>query len=91
MNDQSDEINQIGVPYIRAKAKDYFEQLGGGLDSDVEEGLAAGQLRALNDQVRIISSFHSVLTLPYRPSKALSDVCSRRYTRMRTWPSSCGY
>ncbi|KAF8591566.1 hypothetical protein K439DRAFT_1326978 [Ramaria rubella] len=25
----------VGVPYIRAKAQDYYEQLGGGLDSDI--------------------------------------------------------
>ncbi|KAF8640081.1 hypothetical protein AX17_001321 [Amanita inopinata Kibby_2008] len=40
----------IGVPYIRAKAQDYFEELGGGLSSDVEEGMDTRQLRALADQ-----------------------------------------
>jgi hypothetical protein len=45
-----DETNQIGIPYIRAKAKDYFEQLGGGFSSDVEEGMMVGQ-QALSDHV----------------------------------------
>jgi len=36
----------VGVPYIRAKAQDYYEQLGGGVDSDlVDESPAARRLR----------------------------------------------
>jgi hypothetical protein len=51
-------MNQIGIPYVRAKSKDYFEQLGGGLSSDVEEGLLAGQLQVFGDHVRrTISDF----------------------------------
>lgn len=26
---------QVGVPYIKAKAHDYYEQLGGGIDSSI--------------------------------------------------------
>ncbi|KAF8974684.1 cyclin-dependent protein kinase inhibitor [Flammula alnicola] len=44
----------VGVPYIRAKAQDYFEALGGGLSSDVlDEGLDARQIQALADEARI--------------------------------------
>ncbi|KAF8320737.1 hypothetical protein DL93DRAFT_2124363 [Clavulina sp. PMI_390] len=36
----------VGVPYLRAKAQDYYESLGGGVDSDViEETPAARRLR----------------------------------------------
>lgn len=36
---------KIGVPYIRAKAQDYYEELGG------DESTGARQLRALTDPV----------------------------------------
>jgi hypothetical protein len=26
---------QVGLPYVRAKAQDYYESLGGGLSSDI--------------------------------------------------------
>lgn len=42
---------QIGIPYLRAKAQDYFEQLGGGSDSDFDEGLDPRQIQALTDKV----------------------------------------
>jgi hypothetical protein len=42
---------QVGVPYLRAKAQDYYEELGGGINSDIlDEGMDAHQLRALTDQ-----------------------------------------
>ena len=28
-------FSQVGVPYLRAKAQDYFEALGGGIDSEI--------------------------------------------------------
>ncbi|KAJ8086333.1 ubiquitin-protein ligase peroxin 12 [Marasmius tenuissimus] len=41
----------IGIPYLRAKAQDYYEELGGGISSDIlEEGLDARQIRALTDE-----------------------------------------
>ncbi|KAF8901627.1 Pex12 amino terminal region-domain-containing protein, partial [Gymnopilus junonius] len=41
----------ICIPYIRAKAQDYFEELGGGVSSDVvDEGLDTRRLQALSDQ-----------------------------------------
>jgi hypothetical protein len=44
------------VPYIKAKAQDYFEELGGGVNSDIlDETLDARQMRALIDQVRSFS------------------------------------
>ncbi|KAK7470965.1 ubiquitin-protein ligase peroxin 12 [Stygiomarasmius scandens] len=40
----------VGLPYLRARAQDYFEELGGGLSSEVlDEGMDARQLRALTD------------------------------------------
>lgn len=39
---------------MRAKAHDYYEQLGGGISSDVlEEGIDARQLQALTEEVSI--------------------------------------
>lgn len=44
-------LSQVGLPYLRAKAKDYYEELGGGISSDIlDEGMDARQLRALTDQ-----------------------------------------
>ncbi|KAJ3922734.1 cyclin-dependent protein kinase inhibitor [Lentinula edodes] len=41
----------VGLPYLRAKAQDYYEELGGGDNSDIlDEGMDARQLRALTDQ-----------------------------------------
>jgi len=43
----------VGVPYARAKAQDYFEQLGGGVDTDlVDESPAARRLRTSQMNVR---------------------------------------
>ncbi|KAJ7162538.1 cyclin-dependent protein kinase inhibitor [Mycena crocata] len=38
----------VGVPYLRAKAQDYYEELGGGVSSDIDDEQAAPQ-RALTD------------------------------------------
>ncbi|KIJ56841.1 hypothetical protein M422DRAFT_218554 [Sphaerobolus stellatus SS14] len=35
----------VGIPYIRAKAQDYYEQLGGGLDTDLLEDTVHGRPR----------------------------------------------
>ncbi|KIK65606.1 hypothetical protein GYMLUDRAFT_159297 [Collybiopsis luxurians FD-317 M1] len=42
----------VGLPYLRAKAQDYYEELGGGVSSDIleESTLDPRQLRALTDQ-----------------------------------------
>lgn len=41
------------MPYIRAKAQDYFEELGGGINSEImDETLNARQIEALTDRVR---------------------------------------
>ncbi|KAJ7283486.1 Pex12 amino terminal region-domain-containing protein [Mycena rebaudengoi] len=40
----------VGVPYLRAKTKDYYEELGGGLSSDIlEDGADTRQIRVLTD------------------------------------------
>lgn len=42
----------MGIPYLRAKAKDYFEELGGGIDSDILEDVSdARRIQALTDEV----------------------------------------
>ena len=42
----------VGLPYIRAKAQDYFEALGGGIEIDVlDEGANTRQQRALSEPV----------------------------------------
>ncbi|KAL0949127.1 hypothetical protein HGRIS_009211 [Hohenbuehelia grisea] len=41
----------VGLPYLRAKCQDYFEELGGGVSSDIlEEGMDARQIRILTDE-----------------------------------------
>ncbi|KXN87959.1 Ankyrin repeat protein nuc-2 [Leucoagaricus sp. SymC.cos] len=41
----------VGIPYLRAKAHDYYEELGGGVNSDIlDEGMDARQLRALTEE-----------------------------------------
>lgn len=39
------------MPYIRARAQDYYEELGGGVSPDIEDGMDARRLRALTDRV----------------------------------------
>jgi hypothetical protein len=39
----------VGLPYLRAKAHDYFEELGGGISSDIEDGSDARRILALTD------------------------------------------
>ena len=41
---------QVGVPYLRAKAQDYYEQLGGGVDADIINQSITAR-RAAFDQV----------------------------------------
>lgn len=53
VNEYANLNGQVGLPYLRAKAQDYYEELGGGIDSDIiDEGSAMRQTRALSDQVR---------------------------------------
>ncbi|KAK0490676.1 cyclin-dependent protein kinase inhibitor [Armillaria novae-zelandiae] len=41
----------VGVPYLRAKAQDYFEDLGGGISTDIiDDGADVRQVRMLTDQ-----------------------------------------
>ena len=43
----------MGLPYLRTKAQEYYEDLGGGIQSEViEESLASRQARALSEEVR---------------------------------------
>ncbi|KAK2466431.1 hypothetical protein APHAL10511_002073 [Amanita phalloides] len=39
----------VGVPYIRAKAQDYYEELGGSINPDIMDESGARQLRTLTD------------------------------------------
>ena len=51
----------VGIPYLRAKAQDYYEELGGGVSSEIlNGGIDLRQLRALTDDV----CKHSFLQLP---------------------------
>ena len=60
------------MPYIRAKAQDYFEELGGGVNSEIlDETLDARQIQALTDQVRI--SFLSGLIIAHSITRPLKD------------------
>ena len=46
------DLAKIGVPYLRAKAQDYYESLGGGIDPDLlDEGGSYQAARALADDV----------------------------------------
>ncbi|KAG1753694.1 Pex12 amino terminal region-domain-containing protein [Suillus paluster] len=41
----------IAVPYLRAKGQDYYETLGGGIDSDIlEDGASERHIRGLTDE-----------------------------------------
>ena len=51
-------------PYVRAKLQDYFEELGGGISSDVlEESMDTRQIQMLTDQVRVILGPRKALNL----------------------------
>jgi peroxin-12 len=36
----------VGLPYLKAKAQDYYERIGGGVDSDLFSDSPAAQRRA---------------------------------------------
>ena len=45
------------MPYLRAKAQDYYEELGGGVDTDVlDENIGTRQLQALTENVIFLRS-----------------------------------
>ncbi|KAF5387892.1 hypothetical protein D9615_000108 [Tricholomella constricta] len=53
----------VGLPYLRAKAQDYYEELGGGISSDIlDEGMNTRQAQALSEDV---TSFTSASGLPF--------------------------
>lgn len=77
--------SQVGVPYLRAKAQDYYEELGGGVNSDVlDEGLDARQVRALTDAVRLppyLEEFHfKHASILIRHSRASCGEASKQCT-----------
>lgn len=67
------------MPYLRAKAQDYFEELGGGVSSDImEEGLDTRQIQALTDQVFFsVASFDFKYLYFYRVIKVAYGVPSK--------------
>lgn len=78
------------MPYLRAKAQDYFEELGGGVNV-LDEGLDARQIQALTDQVSNTSNLsHQSRLTQGRASKDDLDELSRLYTRTQTLDSRCG-
>ncbi|KAG6903307.1 hypothetical protein C0995_013060 [Termitomyces sp. Mi166 len=54
----------VGVPYLRAKAQDYYEELGGGMNADVlDENIGSRQLQALTEntwEARLKRGFKAV-------------------------------
>lgn len=43
---------QVGLPFLRAKAQDYYEDLGGGLDTEViQESMDVRQVQRMTDGV----------------------------------------
>ncbi|KAF9482027.1 hypothetical protein BDN70DRAFT_802327 [Pholiota conissans] len=56
----------VGVPYLRAKAQDYFEELGGGVGSEsFDEGLDRRRVQALTDQACFRGRFRRVFKAIY--------------------------
>lgn len=46
------DCTQVAIPYLRAKSHDYFEQLGGGISSDILEDAGDGRrIQALTNDV----------------------------------------
>ncbi|KAG7097238.1 hypothetical protein E1B28_004609 [Marasmius oreades] len=71
----------IAIPYLRAKAQDYYEELGGGISSDIlEEGLDAQQLRALTDESfkgqlrRVFKALYPWLNTTYEVSLLVCNI-----------------
>ena len=84
---------QIGIPYIRAKAQDYYEELGGGASSDImEESMGARQLSTLSDLVCYQTSATSKTPSTInRVSVADFGAHSRPYTLGSTYRLKVGY
>ncbi|TFK29232.1 hypothetical protein FA15DRAFT_664146 [Coprinopsis marcescibilis] len=89
----------VGIPYVRAKAHDYFEELGGGVSSDVlEESMDTRQVRFLTDQSlagrsrRAFRKFYPWLNLTFEAWLLLWNVryLFNRTSAYRPWLSWIG-
>ena len=71
----------VGLPYLRAKAQDYYEALGGGIDrSLIEEGTESSGQRASIESVGTLFRGvrrHAHHTLGDRNSKVAANIQER--------------
>ncbi|KAJ7228963.1 cyclin-dependent protein kinase inhibitor [Mycena pura] len=67
----------VGVPYLRAKAQDYYEEMGGGVEVEEHQ-----ERRISRDQVNFSFSLLSLLT---RPIQTFMDLSRRIYKRVYPW------
>ncbi|KAG6833841.1 hypothetical protein H0H87_011775 [Tephrocybe sp. NHM501043] len=78
----------VGVPYIRAKAQDYYEELGGGLSADVlDENIGARQIQALTEntlKARLKRSFKAAYPWANTSYELWLLVCNMSYLFDRT-------
>lgn len=76
---------QVGLPYIRAKAQDYYEALGGGADHDVfDEDAQRRQARSLSEEVRGCKAHASIL-LTALLMKTVATRLRRLYKQVYPW------
>ena len=83
----------VAVPYLRAKAQDYFEALGGGVDHDVlDESMNVRQQQALSEPVSTFpqGTCLTELTLRLRHLRLNCADCSSKFIHTQTLPSSSG-
>lgn len=84
------------MPYIRAKAHDYFEELGGGVNSEIlDETLDVRQIQALTDQVCTFFLLNLIFIHRIaRPSRGDFVECLKLFipisTRLSNYGSYCG-
>lgn len=80
------------MPYLRAKAHDYYEELGGGINSDILEGTDTRQVQALTEEVSDLHCVYSVFTdALFRLSKGKSDEYLKPYILGSTFLLKRGY
>lgn len=82
---------QVGLPYLRAKAQDYYESVGGGVDPELLDDFQRERYLAVPQVRGALALCHPILRLDYRPGESGSADCSGAFILGATPRSNSGY
>lgn len=88
--------SKVGLPYLRAKAADYFEALGGGLEHDIfDENARSRQDSLLSEEVRsrhvwtVLSLIHAAKTWGAKLRRVFKALYPWLNTSFEVWLLVC--